>query len=125
MASSQPFLDLNVGFPGQVIEVAPVWQPNFQTSVGPVIVNDSVMRSLVTTLGVVNSMVTLRDQLVLGWRPDVVAADETQWLSIQAATSVTNLCNQLRARIQENDFLRVQVVMLQSMLQESAKRLTS
>lgn len=123
MSSSQPSLDLNVGIPGEVVEVSPIWQPIFHTSVGPVTVSDSVMRSSVTALGVANGMVAPRDQLVLARRPDVVAADETQCLSIRAATSVTNLCNQLRAKIQENDYLRAQVVMLQSMLQDSTKKI--
>lgn len=105
MASSQPSLDLNVGLPGQVNEVAPIWQPTFQTLIEPVTINDSIIRSSATALGVANNMLTLRDQLVLGRRPDVVVADESQYLSIQATTSVTNMCNRLRVRIQENDFL--------------------
>ena len=119
MASSQPSLDLNICPSGQATEVAPVWQPTFRTSLGPITVNDSVIRSPATALGVANNMLMPRDQLMLASRPDIVAADESQCWSIQASASVTNLCHRLRARVQENDSLKVQVVVLQKMLQEA------
>ena len=93
MASSQPSLDLNIGLLGPAAEVAPVWQPTFHTSLGPITINDSMIRSLATALGVANNMLTLRDQLMLARRPDIVAADESQCWSIQASASVTNLCH--------------------------------
>ena len=87
MASSQPSLDLNLCPSGQSTEVAPVWQPTFRTSLGPITVNDSVIRSPATALGVANNMLMPRDQLMLGSRPDIVAADESQVWSIQASAS--------------------------------------
>ena len=68
-------------------------------------------------------MLMPRDQLMLASRPDIVAADESQCWSIQASASVTNLCHRLRARVQENDSLKVQVAVLQKMLQEANKKI--
>ena len=93
MASSQPSLDLNICLSGQVAEVASVWQPTFHTSLGPITVNDSMIRSSATALGVANNMLMPRYQLILASRPDIVAADESQCWSIQASASVTNLCH--------------------------------
>ena len=78
MASSQPSLDLNIILSGEVAEVASVWQSTFHTSLGPITINDSVIRSPATVLGVVNNMLTPRDQLMLARRPDILAADESQ-----------------------------------------------
>ena len=125
MASSQPSLDLNISLHRPVTEVAPVWQPTFRTSLGPITVNDSVIRSPATALGVANNMLTPRDQLMLASRPDIVAADESQCWSIQTSASVTNLCHRLRARVQENDSLKVQVAVLQKMLQEANKKISN
>ena len=97
MASSQPSLDLNISLSGQATEVAPVWQPTFRTSLGPITINDSVIRSPTTDLGVANNMLTPRDQLMLASRPDIVAVDESQCWSIQVSASMTNLCHRLRA----------------------------
>ncbi len=124
MASSQHSLDLNISLSEQAAEVAPVWQPTFHTSMGPITINDSVIRSPATALGVANNMLTPRDQLMLARRPDIVAADESQCWSIQASASVTNLCHRLRARVQENDSLQVQVAVLQKMLQEANKKIS-
>jgi hypothetical protein len=125
MASSQPSLDLNLYPSGQSTEVAPVWQPTFRTSLGPITINDSVLRSPATALGVANNMLMPRDQLMLASRPDIVAADESQCWSIQASASVTNLCHRLRARVQENDSLKVQVAVLQKMLQEANTKINN
>ena len=122
MASSQPSLDLNICLLGQATEVAPVWQPTFHTSLGPITTNDSVIRSPAIALGVANNMLTPRYQLMLASRPDIVVEDESQCWSIQASASMTNLCHRLRAQVQENDSLKVQVAVLQKMLQEANKK---
>ena len=54
-----------------------------------------------------------------------MAADESQCWSFQASASVTNLCHRLRARVQENDSLKVQVAVLQKMLQEANKKISN
>lgn len=123
MSSPQTPLDLNLSISGQVAGNTISWQPSSESTPISIISNDSVIVNPAIALRFADQLLTPRDQELLARRSDYAAADESTWLNIQAAASVTNLCHRLRARVRENESLRIQLTLLRKLQQDLNTRM--
>jgi len=108
-SSSQNNFDLNV-----VPNVQPkIWHPSFLSQKGPLITNDSMMLDDDIAASVAKGIITPLDEKLLANRTDVEAINDSMALSIQCASSVSNMARRLQVRGSEVQELRTQVLSLQ------------
>ena len=86
---------------------------------------ESVMLSPGTTINFGANMLSLSDQRLLAKRSDYSALDDSMCLSVQAASSLSNLGHRFRAKIRENESLYAEIASLRKELQESEKKVRS
>ena len=108
-SSSQNNFDPNV-----VPNVQPeIWHPSFLSQKGPLMTNGSVMLDDDIAASVAKGIITLLDEKLLANRTDVEAINDSMALSIQCASSVSNMARRLHVRGNEVQELRTQVLSLQ------------
>lgn len=121
-SSSQNNFDLNV-----VPNVKPeIWHPSFLSQKGPLMTNGSVMLDDAIAASVARGIITPQDEKLLANRTDVEAINNSMALSIQCASSVSNMARRLHVRGNEVQELRTQVLILQRRnrgLQQENKKL--
>ncbi|GFS42880.1 hypothetical protein Acr_00g0082250 [Actinidia rufa] len=108
-SSSQNNFDLNV-----VPNVQPElrWS-SFLSQKGPLMTNGSVMLDDDIAASVVKGIITPLDEKLLANRTDDEVINESMALSIQCASSVSNMARRLQVRGNEVQELRTQVLILQ------------
>ena len=111
-------LDLNLSLHGEVVENVVVQQ---QLPLEYFSAKDFVMLTPAKAFWYACNMLSSSDQKLLARRYDFVALDESMCLSIQVAAWTSNLCHRLRAKMQENEDLYADVVLLKKQLHESEK----
>jgi hypothetical protein len=99
-----------------------VWRPYFLSPNGPVSVTDSVMLNGVIATAVAAGLCTPEDAKVLVGRTDPQIINDSLALTIQCATTVSNMERRLHVRNLEVKTLRSQVTILQRLLKESKKK---
>ena len=99
-----------------------VWRPYFLSPNGPVSVTDSVMLNGVTATTVVAGLCTPEDAKVLVRRIDPQIINDSLALTIQCATTASNMGCCLIVRNLEVKKLHSQVIILQRLLKESKKK---
>ncbi|XP_057466900.1 uncharacterized protein LOC130787741 [Actinidia eriantha] len=108
-SSSQTIFDLN-----DVPNVQPeIWRSSPLPQKGPLITNGSVMLDDAVAASVAKGIITPQDEKLLANRTDVEAINDSMALSIQCASSVSNMARRLQARGNEVQELRTQVLNLQ------------
>ena len=78
-----------------------------------------------TTINFGANMLCLSDQRLLAKRSNYYAIDDSMCLSVQAASSLSNLGHRFWAKIWENESLYAKIVSLRKKLQESKKKVRS
>ena len=86
-----------------------VWCPSFLSSNGPLTGEDSVMRDARTAMVVARNLLTHRDNRLLSRRFDKLAVQESLALSVQCASSTSNMGQHLLARIRQVESLTAEV----------------
>ncbi|XP_057472618.1 uncharacterized protein LOC130786216 [Actinidia eriantha] len=108
-SSSQTIFDLN-----DVPNVQPeIWRSSPLPQKGSLITNGSVMLDDAVAASVAKGIITPQDEKLLANRTDVEAINDSMALSIQCASSVSNMARRLQARGNEVQELRTQVLNLQ------------
>ncbi|GFZ16760.1 hypothetical protein Acr_26g0000300 [Actinidia rufa] len=107
--SSRNNFDLNV-----VPNVQPkLWCSSFLSQKGPLMTNGSVMLDDDIAASVAKGIITPLDEKLLANRTDDEVINESMALSIQCASSVSNMARRLQVRGNEVQKLRTQVLILQ------------
>ncbi|GFY95128.1 hypothetical protein Acr_10g0005130 [Actinidia rufa] len=86
---------------------------SFLSQKGLLMTNDSVMLDDAIAASVAKWIITLQDEKLLTNRTDVEAINDSMALSIQCASSVSNMARRLQVRRNEVQELRTQVLILQ------------
>ncbi|GFS43674.1 hypothetical protein Acr_00g0086380 [Actinidia rufa] len=108
-SSSQNNFDLNV-----VPNVQPELRcSSFLSQNGPLMTNGSVMLDDDIAASVAKCIITPLDEKLLANRTDDEAINESMALSIQCASSISNMARRLQVRGNEVQELRTQVLILQ------------
>ncbi|KAM1962723.1 hypothetical protein ACFX16_022981 [Malus domestica] len=92
-----------------------IWRPSFISPTGPLTVGASVMKNDMTAAVVARNIVTPKDNRLLARRSDELAVKESLALSVQCASSVSNMAQRLYARTRHVESL---VAEIQSLKQE-------
>ena len=108
-SSSQNNFDLN-----DVPNVQPeIRHSSSLSQKGPLMTNGSVMLDDAVAASVARGIITPQDEKLLANRTDVEAINDSMALSIQCASSVSNMARRLQVRGNEVQELRTQVLSLQ------------
>ncbi|GFZ02874.1 hypothetical protein Acr_15g0014820 [Actinidia rufa] len=108
-SSSQKKFDLN-----NVPNVQPeIWRSLPLSQKDPLITNGSVMLDDAVAASVAKGIITPQDEKLLANRTDIEAINDSMALSIQCASSVSNMARRLQVRGNEVQELRTQVLNLQ------------
>ncbi|CAN6691956.1 unnamed protein product [Malus baccata var. baccata] len=104
--------DLNLG--EEAVSPSPdnIWRPSFISPTGPLTVEDSVMKNDMTAAVVARNLVTPKDNRLLSRRSDELAVKESLALSVQCASSVSNMAQCLFARTCQVESLAAKVMSL-------------
>ncbi|GFS46411.1 hypothetical protein Acr_00g0102110 [Actinidia rufa] len=104
-SSSQKKFDLN-----DVPNVQPeIWRSLPLSQKDPLITNGSVMLDDAVAASVAKGIITPQDEKLLANRTDIEAINDSMALSIQCASSVSNMARRLQVRGNEVQELRTQV----------------
>ncbi|CAN6687836.1 unnamed protein product [Malus baccata var. baccata] len=104
--------DLNLG--EEVVPPSPdnIWRPSFISPTGPLTVRDSMMKNDMTTTVVARNLVTPKDNRLLAKRFDELAVKDSLTLSVQCASSVSNMAQCLFARTHQVESLAAEMMSL-------------
>ncbi|CAN6711469.1 unnamed protein product [Malus baccata var. baccata] len=104
--------DLNLG--EEAVPPSPdnIWRPSFISPTGPLTVGDLVMKNDMTAAVVARNLVTPKDNRLLSRRSDELVVKEALALSVQCASSVSNMAQRLFARTRQVESLVAEVVSL-------------
>ena len=89
-----------------------IWRPSFSTSNGPLTVGASVMQNNITATVVARNLLTPKDNRILSNRSDEAAVQDSLALSVQCASSVSNMGQRLLARTHQVESLMAEVASL-------------
>ena len=95
-----------------------VWRPSFFSSNGPLTGEDSVMQDATTATIVARNLLTPKDSRLLSGRSDELAVQESLALSVQCASSVSNMGQRLLARSRQVESLMAEVESLKQEIQQ-------
>ncbi|KAM1579563.1 hypothetical protein ACFX1Z_040993 [Malus domestica] len=111
-------LDLNLG--EEAVPPSPdnIWRPSFISPTGPLTVGDSVMKNDMTAAVVARNLVTPKDNKLLSKRSDELAVKDSPALSVQCASSVSNMVQRLFARTRQVESLAAEVMNLKQEIRE-------
>ncbi|CAN6722938.1 unnamed protein product [Malus baccata var. baccata] len=107
--------DLNIGEGAAPPSPDNIWRPSFISPTGPLTVGASVMKNDMTAAVVARNLVTPKDNRLLSRRSDELAVKESLALSVQCASSVSNMAQRLFARTRHVESLAAEI---QSLKQE-------
>ncbi|CAN6700812.1 unnamed protein product [Malus baccata var. baccata] len=104
--------DLNLG--EEAVPPSPdnIWRPSFISPTGPLTVGDSVMKNDMTAAVVARNLVTPKDNRLLAKRSDELAVKDSLAVSVQCASSVSNMAQRLFARTRQVESLAAEVMSL-------------
>ncbi|KAM2738906.1 hypothetical protein EV2_033072 [Malus domestica] len=104
--------DLNLG--EEAVPPSPdnIWRPSFISPTSPLTVGDSVMKNDMTVAVVVRNLVTPKDNILLTKRSDELAVKDSLALSVQCASSVSNMAQRLFSRTRQVESLAAEVMSL-------------
>ncbi|KAM2342568.1 hypothetical protein ACFX1X_014949 [Malus domestica] len=83
--------DLNFGEEAAMPSQDNIWCPSFLSPTGPVTVGDSVMKNDMTVAVVARNLLTPKDNILLCKRSDELAVKDSLALSVQCASSMSNM----------------------------------
>ncbi|KAM1040734.1 hypothetical protein TB1_029344 [Malus domestica] len=89
--------DLNFGEEAAMPSQDNIWRPSFLSLTGHLTVGDSVMKNDMTTTMVARNLLTPKDNRLLSKRSDELAVKDSLDLSVQCASSVSNMAQRLFA----------------------------
>ncbi|KAB2635025.1 S ribonuclease [Pyrus ussuriensis x Pyrus communis] len=95
-----------------------VWRPSFFSSNGPLTGEDSVMQDATTATIVAKNLLTPKDSRLLSGRSDELAVQESLALSVQCASSVSNMGQRLLARSRQVESLMAEVESLKQEIKQ-------
>ncbi|KAM2561664.1 hypothetical protein TB1_012716 [Malus domestica] len=110
--SSDLRFDLNFGEEAAMPSQDNIWRPFFLSPTGPLTVGDSVMKNDMTTEVVARNLLTPKDNRLLSKRSDELAVKDSLALSVQCASSVSNMPQRLFARTHQVESLAAEVISL-------------
>ncbi|KAM1846326.1 hypothetical protein ACFX13_020507 [Malus domestica] len=89
-----------------------IWRPSFLSPTGSFTVGDSVMKNDMTAAVVAMNFLTPKDNRLLSKRSDKLAVKDSLALSVQCASSVSNMAQRLFARTRQVESLTAKVISL-------------
>ncbi|KAM1333737.1 hypothetical protein ACFX2F_009734 [Malus domestica] len=104
--------DLNIGEEASMPYPDNIWCPSFISPTGPLTVRDSVMKNNMTVAVVARNLVTPKDNRLLSKRSDKLVVKDSLALSVQCASSVSNMAQHLFARTHQVESLAAEVMSL-------------
>ncbi|KAM2549117.1 hypothetical protein TB1_013516 [Malus domestica] len=104
--------DLNFGEEAAMSPQDNIWRPSFLSHIGPLIVGDSVMKNDMTAVVVAKNLLTPKDNRLLSKRSDELVVEDSLALSVQCASSVSNMAERLFARTRQVESLAAEVISL-------------
>ena len=78
------------------------WEPQFQINGNPVTFTDSAMQNDLTALAVGRNITRPEDTPIFATMTDTVSANGCLIIGMRTITTLSNVCNRLRARGEEN-----------------------
>ncbi|KAM2644062.1 hypothetical protein EV1_017790 [Malus domestica] len=102
--------DLNFGEEAAMLSQDNIWRSSFLSPTGPLTVGDSVMKNDMTAAVVARNLLTPKDNRLLSKRSDELAVKDSLALSVQFASSVSNMAQRLFARTCQVESLAVEVI---------------
>ncbi|KAM1912449.1 hypothetical protein ACFX14_000515 [Malus domestica] len=104
--------DLNLGEEASMLSPNNIWRPSFISPTSPLTVGDLVMKNDMTAAVVARNLVTPIDNRLLSKRFDELAIKDFLALSVQCASSVSNMAQRLFARTRQVESLAAEVISL-------------
>ncbi|KAM2036874.1 hypothetical protein ACFX16_039765 [Malus domestica] len=89
-----------------------IWRPSFLSPIGPLTVEDSVVKNDMTAAAVARNLLIPKDNILLSKRSDELAVKDSLALSVQCAGSVSNMAQRLFARTRQVESLAAEVISL-------------
>ncbi|KAM0989696.1 hypothetical protein PS2_013278 [Malus domestica] len=109
---SDHHINLNIGDDTDISSSENIWHPSFISLNAPLTVGDFVMKNDTTASVVARNLLTPRDSRILSRRSDEVAVQDPLALSVQCASSVSNMGQRLVARSRQVESLMAEVASL-------------
>ncbi|KAM1202470.1 hypothetical protein ACFX2J_018413 [Malus domestica] len=104
--------DLNFGEEAAMPSQDKIWRPSFLSHAGLLTVGDSVMKNDMTSAVVARNFLTPKDNRLLSKRSDEFPVKDSLALSVQCASSVSNMAQRLFARTRQVESLAAEVISL-------------
>ncbi|KAM1986993.1 hypothetical protein ACFX15_034315 [Malus domestica] len=103
---------LNLGEEAAMPSPDNIWRPSFISPTGPLTIGNLVIKNDLTTAVVAQNLVTPKDNRLFSKRSDELAVKESLALSVQCASSVSNMAQRLFARTRQVESLATEVISL-------------
>ncbi|KAM2619397.1 hypothetical protein TB1_035558 [Malus domestica] len=104
--------DLNFGEEAAMPFQDNIWRPSFLSSTGHLTIRDFVMKNDMTAAVVARNLLTPKDNILLFKRSDELTVKDSLALSVQCASSVSNMVQRLFARTRQVESLVAEVISL-------------
>ncbi|KAM1746718.1 hypothetical protein ACFX11_013324 [Malus domestica] len=104
--------DLNLGEEAAMPSPDNIWHSSSIFPTGSLIIGDSAMKNDMTAAVVARNLVTPKDNRLLSKRSDELAVKDSLALSVQRASSVSNMAQRLFARTRQVESLAAKVMSL-------------
>ncbi|KAM2515597.1 hypothetical protein TB1_027153 [Malus domestica] len=104
--------DLNLGKEAVMPSPDNIWRPSFISPTGPLTVGDSMIKNDMIAAVMAWNLVTPKDNIILSKRSDELAVKDSLALSVQCASSVSNMVQRLFARTRQVESLAAEVMSL-------------
>ncbi|KAM0963738.1 hypothetical protein ACFX2A_023186 [Malus domestica] len=104
--------DLNLSEEASMPSPDNIWRPSFISPTGPLTVGDSMMKNDMTVAVVARNLVTPKDNRLLSKRSDELDVKDYLALSVQCASSVSNMAQRLFVRTHQVESLAAEVMSL-------------
>ncbi|KAM1620449.1 hypothetical protein ACFXTN_017425 [Malus domestica] len=104
--------NLNFGEEAAMPSQDNIWRPSFLSPTGPLTVGDSVMKNDMIVAVVARNLLTPKDNRLLSKQSDELAVKDSMALSVQCASSVSNMAQRLFARTRQVESLAAEVISL-------------
>ncbi|CAN6686116.1 unnamed protein product [Malus baccata var. baccata] len=109
---SDRHFDLNFGEEAAMPSQDNIWRPSFLSPTGSLTVGDSVMKNDMTATVMARNLLTPKDNRLLSKRSDEWVVKDSLALSVQCASSVSNMAQRLFARTRQVELLAAEVISL-------------
>ncbi|KAM1965928.1 hypothetical protein ACFX15_046207 [Malus domestica] len=104
--------DLNFGEEVAMPSQDNIWRPSFLSPTGPLTIGDSVLKNDMTAAVVTRNLLTPKGNRLLSKRSDELAFRDSLALSVQCASSVSNMAQRQFARTRQIESLVAEVISL-------------